>query len=673
MKLSSRETPDELRQRIVGAGILMTLAFAAIAVRLLVLQVGQGESWTSLSESNRIRVARVPATRGVIYDRNGEPLVDNRSSFDVVVTPEDARDLEATIAQVSEFLGAAPPTSAQVLKAARQRPAYEATVLFRDVGFDQAVVPLETHRLEWPGVSLEVGPVRTYPYGPVASHLLGYVGEVSEVELALRHDYRMGDLIGKFGAEKAFEDLLRGAPGGQQLEVDALGRKLRVLSRVPESPGTSIALTLDRRLQQFVEQLLEGQEGAIVVLDPNTGGVLAMASRPSFDPNVFARGIGRQEWHRLVGDKLKPLNNRAVQGQYPPGSTFKIVTAAAALDTGIINPFTRLYCPGHYHFANRDFRCWKSGGHGSVDLHEAIVQSCDVYFYQVAQRLGIDTIAEYARRLGLGVPTGIALDHEKGGLIPSSEWKRRVRGEPWFAGETLSVGIGQGYVLATPLQMARLIATVANGGTVYRPRYVARIEPSSGEPAEETTPEVVGRAGLRPTTLLALREALRDVVNSPTGTGKKARLPTIEVAGKTGTSQSVAMGRQRVKSSQLRKEQRDHAWFVAFAPVEAPEIAIAVLIEHASGGGGAIAAPIARGIADFYFALTRGRAYEVAGTAGGSETIASLEPATGGSAAAAASVEIPLEVRASAARLGLAPGAAATGCGAPGDEVPPCG
>jgi penicillin-binding protein 2 len=640
VKLASREGPSDLRYRIVGAGVFMALAFAAIVGRLFVLQVGQGESWHTLSESNRIRVGRLPPTRGVIYDRHGEPLVDNRSSFDVVVTPEDAKDLEATIEQVSEFLGAEPPTMAQVLAAARQRPPYEATVIYRDVDFDKVVVPLETHRLEWPGVSLELGPLRTYPYDRLAAHLLGYVGEVSQSDLASRSGYRMGDLIGKFGAEKAFESVLRGLPGGQQIEVDALGRKLRVLSRAPETQGNSIVLTIDRRLQQFAESLLADREGAIAVLDPNDGSILALASNPAFDPNVFARGIDAREWEKLVADKSKPLNNRAIQGQYPPGSTFKIVTAAAALETGVVTPFTRIFCPGHYHFANRDFRCWKKGGHGSVDLHDAIVRSCDVYFYQVGQRLGVDTIAEYAHRLGLGELTGIPLDHEKPGLIPSSEWKRERYKEPWYAGETLSVAIGQGYVLATPLQMANVIATVANGGTRFRPHFIERVETPSGETIQQAEPIVEGNAGLRRTTLVQLRDALRDVVNAPGGTGKKAKLATIEVGGKTGTSQVFKMGRQ-IKTHSLPKHLRDHAWFVAFAPVEAPEIAIAVLIEHAGTGGGATAAPIARDIADYYFALTRGRTYELAGS-----------PST---------VEVSEDVRMQAERLGLAQTARATG------------
>ena len=611
MELNNREVPSDLRRRIVIAGLFVFAVFASLSFRLYVLQVGEGDTWRSLSENNRVRIRRITATRGVIADRNGEPLADNRPSFDVVIVPEDTKNLPETIRGAAQALGFAPPPMAQLLAAARHRPPYEGLTLERDVDWN-AVVALETQQLELPGISLQVGPRRMYPHEQLASHLLGYVGEVSTSELESKPGYRMGDLIGKFGAEKAWEAQLRGVAGGQQIEVDSVGRKLRVLSEVPETPGNNMVLTVDRRLQEFTEQVMADKDGAIVVLRPTTGEILAMVSRPAFDPNIFARGIKRQEWRGLATSKAKPLNNRAIQGQYPPGSTFKIVTAAAALEEGVINPFTRVSCAGSYHFANRDYRCWKKGGHGSVDLHEAIVQSCDVYFYQVAQRLGVDTIAEYAHRLGLGDFTGVQLDHEKPGLIPSSEWKRQRFKEPWFAGETLSVGIGQGYVLATPLQMANLIATVANGGTRYRPYFVKRIETPAGEPVEEFSPEILGRAGLRKTTLLQLREALRDVVNEPNGTGKKAKLPTIEVGGKTGTSQVFKMGRQAVKTNHMVKELRDHAWFVAFAPVEAPEIAIAVLIEHAGGGGGAFAAPLAHDIADYYFALTRGRTYQLA-------------------------------------------------------------
>ena len=610
MQLNSPQGTNELRRRLLICGVGVAGMFAGIGLRLYRLQVGQGETWRSLSENNRIRLQRLAATRGLIFDRNGDPLVDNRASFDVVVVPEDTEDLAATIRRVAHFLRTPDLNVKQLVQAARGRPPYEGLVIKRDVDYD-AVVALETHQLELPGVSLDAGPLRTYPFGPVGSHLFGYVGEVSEAELEKNPGYRMGDLIGKAGAEKAWETRLRGVPGGQQIEVDALGRKLRVLTRVPQTQGHNMVLSVDRRLQLFTEQLMEEHEGSVVVMKPDTGEILAMVSKPTFDPNVFARGIRRDEWRQLTNDKLKPLNNRAIQGQYPPGSTFKIVTAAAALEEGAVTPFTRIFCGGSYAFANRTFRCWKRGGHGSVDLHRALVESCDVYFYQVGVKIGVDAIAEYSHRFGLGEVTGISLDHEKPGLIPSTEWKRARFNEPWFQGETLSVAIGQGYVLATPLQMANVIATVANGGTRYRPHFVRRIDNAAGEVVEEIRPEVVGNAGLRKSTLLQIREALRDVVNAPNGTGKKAKLPNIDVGGKTGTSQVFKMGKQ-TKTHHMARHLRDHAWFVAFAPVDAPEIAIAVLIEHAGGGGGAMAAPIAHDVADFYFALTRGRSYQLA-------------------------------------------------------------
>jgi len=608
MRLTNREAPNELRRRVVAAGIFSLVVFAILGARLYALQVGETERWSSLAENNRIRLARIPPTRGLILDANGDPLVDNRPAYDVVIVPEDTRDMEKTLAQASELLELPTPSIDTIRAAARKRPAYEGLVIHRDVDWS-SVVTLETRQLEIPGVSLEVGPLRTYPYGPLASHVLGYVGEVTQTDLEADESYRMGDLIGKFGSERAWERFLRGVAGGQQIEVDSLGRRLRVLSRVPETIGSSVVLTIDRRLQQFAEQLLEDHEGAIVALRPSTGEVLALASRPAFDPNVFARGIQRKEWDGLVSAKLDPLSNRALQGQYPPGSTFKIVTAMAALEEGAVNPFTRIFCGGAYWFGNRSYRCWKRGGHGSMNLHDALVQSCDVYFYQVGSRIGVDTIAEYAHKLGLGVPTGIDLTHEKGGLIPTSEWKRKRFNERWYPGETLSVAIGQGYVLATPLQMANLIAMVANGGVRHRPQYVNRIESPSGEVLEQYDPHVVEKVEFKRSTLHQIREALRDVVNSPRGTGKNALLPNIDVGGKTGTSQVFKMGRNVVKTEHLARHLRDHAWFVAFAPVDDPEIAIAVLVEHAGKGGGATAAPLAHDLADFYFALTRGRDY----------------------------------------------------------------
>ncbi len=627
MRLNERENQRGFRRTTTFAAVIVLAVFGTLVARLYSLQVDQTDRWSSLSKNNRIRLQRIAPTRGLILDAQGEPLVENRPSYDVVVVPEDTEDLEATLRRITALLGRDPGAVDTLMKAARSRPAYDRLVVDRDVDYD-TLVALETRQLELPGVSVEVGPMRTYPYGDLASHLLGYVGEVTASQLEDDPSYRMGDLVGRFGAERSWEDFLRGVAGGQQIEVDSVGRRLRVLSRVGETRGNSLVLTIDRRLQEFSEQLLEGKEGAIVVMRPGTGEILAMASEPGFDPNPFARGIRSDEWKALSSAEFNPLSNRALQGQYPPGSVFKIVTAAAALEEGVITPFSRIDCGGSYQFGDRAYRCWKAGGHGPMDLHDALVHSCDVYFYQVGKQLGVDTIAEYAHRLGLGEPTGIELDNEKPGLIPTSEWKKRRFGEPWYSGETLSVAIGQGYVLTTPLQMASVVATIANGGIRYRPQYIRHIESPSGEIVRTNEPEVVGETGLRRSTLHQIREALRDVVNGEGGTGSKAKLPTIDVAGKTGTAQVFKMGSKAIKTENLERRLRDHAWFVAFAPVEDPEIAISIIIEHSGRGGGAAAAPMAGAISDFYYGLTRGRDYPITDAPAPTDTVLPEEPET---------------------------------------------
>lgn len=590
IRMMPREVPPEVGRRIAAAVAITLFAFGLIFARLWFLQVVKGPEMRSVSEHNRIRLVRVPAARGVVYDRNGEILVDNRASFDVVFVPEDVHeDRKAVLRTLAGRLGEPEQAVIDRLKAPSKRPPYEGIVVQRDLDWS-GVVALETHQLELPGVSLQVGPRRFYPFGPLAAHLIGYVGEVSERDLAdPEAGLRPGDLVGKARMEKAFDRELRGVPGGQQVEVDALGRRVRVLQEVPDVPGSTLTLTIDRDLQEVAERALGDHTGSVVAIDPRNGEVLVMASAPSYDPNVFARGIQRGEWRALVNDPLKPLNDRAVQGQFPPGSTFKVAVAAAAMESGVATPQSGDFCTGGVPFGNHYFRCWRKGGHGHVDLHEAIVQSCDTFFYHAGPRIGVDGIADWARRLGLGVPTGIDLEHEKAGTIPDTQWKRKRFKQPWFQGETLSVAIGQGYVTATPLQMAHFVATVANGGTRYRPHYVKRIDAPDGSLVREFDPEVLGVAGLKPTTVAALHSAMRDVVMSERGTGKKARVAGMDVGGKTGTSQVVSLG----ESNKASRASRDHAWFIAFAPVDDPQIAMAVLVEHAGGGGGAFAAPIA--------------------------------------------------------------------------------
>ncbi len=603
-----RAAPGGFRRRTYVALCLATLAFAFLIVRFWQLQVAEGDHHRTLSENNRIRLKRVNATRGLIYDRKGTLLVENRPSFDVVIVPEDAKKPDAVLTRLGGFLGEDLVDARQALAQAfaSHRPPFESVVLRRDVDWE-TLVAVETRQIELPGVSLQIGPRRSYLYGPVAAHLLGYVGEVNVDELQRLAGYDLHDTIGKYGMEKYWEEKLRGENGGQQIEIDAFGRQLKVLAEVSELPGSNLHLTIDVGLQKAAEEAMEGYEGSIVLLNPNNGGVLAMVSRPAFDPNLFAHGINEQDWRRLVNDPLKPLSNKAIQGQYPPGSTFKIVVATAALEENIINPFTRILCTGGMHYGNREFRCWKKDGHGWMNLHDALVQSCDVYFYQVGTRLGVDTIAEYSRRFGLGLPTGIALDHEKSGTIPDTAWKRRRYGEPWYSGETLSVAVGQGYVTATPLQMANLIAMVAAKGVRHRPHYLDRME-TPGEQSRSSDDEIV-KLGVRTSTMNQVQAALRDVVQSEGGTGKRARVEGIEVAGKTGTSQTVKLaktGDKKVNQMLMPREQRDHAWFVSFAPVGAPEVAVACLIEHAGGGGGLMAAPVVQKVLSYYFAHKKG-------------------------------------------------------------------
>ncbi len=602
--LKQREAPNLLRRRVGWSFMLFTLLFAPIVARLWYLQVLRGEEMRLLAENNRVRLHRVQATRGTVVDRYGRVVIDSRPSFDAVFVPEDAGDLSLTIENLASVLGVSSAELRHLVERRGTRP-FQEVLVKRDLSFEE-VAAIETHQWDLPGVSLQITPRRSYPHGPLLAHLTGYVGEVGPEELQRDSSYRMGDMVGKIGLERAWESFLRGTDGGQQVEVDSLGRRLKVLREVAEVPGHTVRLTIDLDLQQAAHRALGERDGSVVAIDARNGEILAMVSHPSFDPNWFARGIRPQEWRALVSDRSRPLMNRAIQGVYPPGSTFKFIVAAAALEEGVINPFTTVFCPGGLSFGNRYFRCWRKGGHGRVNVHEALVQSCDTFFYQVAQRLGVDVIAVYARKFGLGLPTGIALEHERSGTIPDTAWKQRRFRQPWYAGETLSVAIGQGYVTATPLQMANAIAMMATGRR-FRPRFVLQVESPEGDVVQREDAEEIARLELRPTTLKQIRDALHDVVATERGTGKKARLRGVAVAGKTGTSQVVKLGKERSKTTRLPRHHRDHAWFVAYAPADDPEIAVAAIVEHADGGGGQVAAPLVRELLQEYFALKEER------------------------------------------------------------------
>ncbi len=592
--ISKQDGAPELRRRSQLLFIFIAVAFLGLITRLVFLQIVEGERFTYLSENNRIRIKRVPGTRGMIFDREGQLLVDSRPSFDLIFVPEDSERPETTLKLLAGYLRRDPIELLKTFEENKNRAAFDELVLGRDIDWP-AVVAVETHQLELPGVSLRARPRRNYSDGPMAAHVLGYLGEINQKQLKLLKDqgYVLGDEIGQYGLERRWEELLRGQSGGQQVEVDALGRRVRVLHEVTDVPGYTVHLTLDRQLQETAYEALKGKEGTIVALDVHSGAILALASTPAFDPNTFARGIKADEWSGLIKDQLRPLSNRATQGQYPPGSTFKIVMSIAGLEEGVIQPESFIQDPGFYSFGNRSFRDWKKGGHGAVNLHKAIVESCDTYFYQLGPKLGIDRIAKWANAFGLGEKTGIALDDERSGTIPSTEWKRKRYRQPWFPGETVSVAIGQGYVTVTPLQLANMMAAVANGGKLYRPYVVNKVESVDGATVREYGPELIRTIELKPDTLKRVRAALADVVSAPHGTGAAARSEVVSIAGKTGTAQVVEMKGGYVKTEQLAYFNRDHAWFVSYAPVENPQVAIAVLVEH-GGHGGDAAAPMAK-------------------------------------------------------------------------------
>ncbi len=597
-------------QRIAGVMLVVFLAFAVLMIRLLYLQVVEGEEYRRLSEINSIRLHDIDAPRGLVFDRHNQMLVDNRPAFNLYIILKDAKPLDETLEKLSGLMKETAAELKQRIDKDRKRGAYTPILLREDIGRD-LLATIEVHKFDLPGVAVSVSPRRHYLFETNAAHLLGYVGEISAEELG-REVYaglKGGDFIGKVGIEKAYEDVLRGTRGGQQVEVNATGQVVSVLNTVPAVAGRNITLTIDRTLQLTAEQLLAGQVGAAVAVDPGNGEVLAMVSSPTFDPNWFVSGMSREQWQSLIENPFRPLENKAIQAEYPPASTYKIITAIAGLEEGVIDANTHMFCPGYYAYGNRVYRCWKHSGHGDVDVVKALAESCDVFFYQVGEALGVDVLARYASAWGLGRLAGINLDREAKGLVPTKAWKRTRMGTSWQGGETLSVAIGQGFNLVTPMQMAVLAATVGNGGRLFRPRLIKQIQPAQNREGEDT-PELPAnepqKIPVSAQTLALLKKGLWQVVNHPRGTAYRARLPQLEFSGKTGTAQVV--GRSAVEGlddDQIKQMHKDHAWFVAYAPSEAPRIAVAVLIEHGEHGSSA-AAPVASKIIEAYLGTGAG-------------------------------------------------------------------
>lgn len=593
-----------VQSRIVLAGMIVGVLTALLIARLAYLQISGHDHFVTLARNNRIHVDPLPPVRGLIYDRNGVVLAENFPAYSLEITPDQVGDMEELIEEVGRLVVVAPEDMRRFRRVLRQRPAFEGQPL-RHLLTEHEAATLAVNLFKLKGAKLLARLQRQYPLGSLGVHVVGYVGRISERDLQ-RIDtsrYRGTEYLGKLGVEASYEERLMGRPGYEQVETNAHGRVVRVLSRTPPSSGQNLILTLDARLQSVAETAMAGRRGAVVALDPRTGAVLALASTPTYDPNAFVNGIDQASYRKLSTSLDRPLLNRALSGRYAPGSTIKPLMALAALDFGR-PPDKTTFCPGFFRLPGRthQYRCWKKSGHGPMDLHDAVVQSCDVYFYDLASRMGINRVHDFLSGFGLGRPTGIDMDGEAGGLLPSEQWKRRVRGQPWYPGETVITGIGQGYTLATPLQLAYATAVIANRGRGLRPHMVQAIEdPVTGERIP-VAPEVHSVLDLKRAEYMdEVIEAMTDVVHGPRGTARRIGVDApYRIAGKTGTAQVVGIAQdERYDEDKVPERLRDHALFIAFAPVDDPRIAVAVVIEN-GGHGSSVAAPVARTVMDAY-------------------------------------------------------------------------
>jgi len=595
---------DVLRPRLIWAGVIILLFTALIFSRLWFLQISNEEEFADKAYNNRVRVREIAAPRGHILDRDGRALVTNRPSFNVLLVRENTQNDELLIKRLAEVLDVEISTLWDRIRQASNISHHIPILLEEDIDW-KTLAYLENHNHDFSGIRIEVTPRRVYHYGDLAAHVIGYLGKISEKELQElpQGEYGGRDIIGKRGLEKLRESDLRGEKGTSYSEVNARGFEQRLLKRTDPLPGNEIHLTLDAELQQTAETLMNdaGKAGAVVALDVNSGRVLALASTPTIHLQEFTGGISLKNWNAYLHNIKKPLINKPVQGQYPPGSTYKMITALAGLEKGVIDENSVFYCPGYYSFGNRIYRCWKRGGHGAVNLKKAIAQSCDVFFYQVGQQVGVDGLAEIAKKFGLGEKTGLEVEYEKAGLIPTREWKMQSKNVKWQEGETLSVAIGQGFNLTTPLQIAVMTSMFANGGKKYLPQIVEKVISPDGTTVEKLEPELTMEVEGMDEHIELVREGLVEVVQGKRGTARRARIEGINIAGKTGTAQVVKIAQYRgLKDEDIPYKFRDHAWFTCYAPAENPEIAVTVLVEHGLHGSSG-ASPIAKAILEKYF------------------------------------------------------------------------
>ncbi len=611
---STSMMPDDRRSLTLRLSFMqytVALGFAALAVAFWIFQIAQHEHFKEIADSQYLQRLPLPAPRGGVFDRNFKILVDNTTTFNIALVREQVKDVDRTLRVLAEATGADLAQFRETVNRRRRDPSYRPIVLIDNASMEQVIAAM-ARKPELPGIMYQQVPTRKYMLSHMAAHLFGYVGEVREEQLT-RSEYEgveSGTIVGQSGIEQIYNRLLMGTEGSKEVIVNSVGREIEPVAEHQPKEGKRLQLTIDADLQKAAEdgfrhfgELQSGgpYNGAAVVLDPRTGEVLALVSLPAYDPNKFAVGIDAATWKSLNSDPLRPLNNRPLQGRYSPGSTFKIVVATAALEEGVATPATRVTCSGGGVFHGRYFKCHLPGGHGTLDMRQAIERSCNVYFYTMGNLVGIDRLHKWAANLGLADRTGIDLPNEVQSIMPSSEWKQRVHKEKWYAGETISVAIGQGYVSVTPLSLATMMMTVANGGTRHTPHVLKAVDEGQGwKPIPPPAPKSVVR--MKDSTVQALHDGLWMVINAA-GTGGRARLPGRDISGKTGTAQVISIeGAQKARG---KMDVRDHGWFVFFAPKDNPELAGAIFTEHSEHGyyGG----PIIRHIVDTYYAKKEGR------------------------------------------------------------------
>ncbi|WP_394026709.1 penicillin-binding protein 2 [Desulfovibrio falkowii] len=578
------------RGGIILLQILVGLLFFVLVVRFWYLQMHRGAEFAQQAQNNRLRIERIFAPRGRIMDDQGKVLADNRTAYGLSLVREDCPDIPATLAQISAWSGIPLPQIWEKFRQDRFKvKSFEPLLMITDIDFD-LVARIESEIHAWPGLEIVVRTKRSYPEKDLFAHVLGYVAEANEQEMAADSALAMGDLVGKQGLELELEKQLRGRKGLYDVEVDAHSRVLGKFLREEPRGGKEIRLSLDRDLQEAAWNALGGEAGCVVVMEPDTGKLRALVTSPAYDNNLFAAGISQRDWDALRTNSRFPLQNRVIQSVYPPGSVWKLVIAAMLLERGV-NPRESVFCPGQVKLGNQIFRCWKRGGHGSQDMQSALVNSCDVYFYQMGERMGIDKIEEFAKASGFGRPTGIDLPHEKSGLVPSKEWKKRRFGRPWVRGETYNVSIGQGYTLVTPVQMAVFVSALLNGGNLLKPQLL-----------DDAQREIKGNIPAKAATLNFVVEAMRKTATG--GTARIVNRKDADMGGKTGTAQVVklkmAAGDRRLRTHEMEYAQRDHAWITTWGVKDGKAYVVVVMVEH-GGGGSSVAGPVAKKVYEHLF------------------------------------------------------------------------